>query len=81
MKKELKPEFKNLIAENHRLRSLIANDLMIHERTITRWCVSNNPKLTLPHFLQSLKKHSTIVVKTSEMVQDVEMVSSSHLYE
>lgn len=81
MKKELKPEFKKIITENYRLRCLIANELMIHERTISRWCVSNSPKLTLPHFLQSLRKHGTIVSKPSEMIQDVVMEPVSHLYE
>lgn len=77
-RKELKKEFRQILAETFSLRCLIATDLLAHERTIQRWATNNNPKLTTEHFLKSFRKHGKID-KSIVLVEEVEVNQPHYL--
>ena len=70
-KLELIKSFREQLINNYSLRAAISVELMIHEVTIKRWCINNNPKLCTNHFLTCFRKHSGIsknVQLTNEVV-------------
>lgn len=71
---QLKPEILNQLKSNYKLRSLIANDLNIHERTVWRWVKDQSGKLTEIGFLNIFNKYSATKVKSiTELVETIEV--------
>ena len=73
---ELRKQYRELLAGDYSLRCAIGLDIMVHQQTIQRWAVNNNPKLTSTHFLSAFRKHANID-NSAELTEQVEINQSS----